>query len=66
MDTNSNFLTTEEFRAIQARRGWTNRQAAEALGVSERFIEMLCQGSRTARGPLVVALRLLEERAGTS
>jgi transcriptional regulator with XRE-family HTH domain len=55
-------MTPDEIRAWRQRLGLTQARAAESLGVSPRYVEMLEAGDRTPSQTLINFMRCMERQ----
>lgn len=54
-------MTPQEFHAWRKRLGWTQQQAADALGTTKRAVQMWEAGDRPISRMVDLATRWLEE-----
>lgn len=56
-------MTADEFKTLQAQRGWTIRQTAEALGRSVSTVVKWRGGQHQIPQPVAIAMRALCARS---
>jgi transcriptional regulator with XRE-family HTH domain len=56
-------VTPDEFRAWYERRGWTQQQAADALGVPQQRVSDWARGKRPIRPTVQKLIEALDELA---